>query len=211
MKSTVLGTSNQCFRLHCGMKGNRTTTAALDWNVMLGLTTRLRTDQLYRDYLLILLGSFWGLRIGDLVLVRWIDVVGNDQLHIVEVKTKKRRVIYMNARVKEAIEFCLPRFQLQDGWRIDQSILSNRWGEPLSVSYVNKRLKWIFSRYRIKTQNRSSHTLRKTFGRRVWEMHGESDKALVFLSEIFSHSSTAITRKYLGITQEELGNAYLEL
>ena len=193
------------------MKGNRTTTAALDWNVMLGLTARLRTDQLYRDYLLILLGSFWGLRIGDLVLVRWIDVVGNDQLHIVEVKTKKRRVIYMNARVKEAIEFCLPRFQLQDGWRIDQSILSNRWGEPLSVSYINKRLKWIFSRYRIKTQNRSSHTLRKTFGRRVWEMHGESDKALVFLSEIFSHSSTAITRKYLGITQEELGNAYLEL
>lgn len=178
---------------------------------MLGLTARLRTDQLYRDYLLILLGSHWGLRIGDLVLVRWIDVVGNDQLHIVEGKTKKRRVIYMNARVKEAIEFCLPRFQLQDGWRIDQSILSNRWGEPLSVSYVNKRLKWIFSRYRIKTQNRSSHTLRKTFGRRVWEMHGESDKALVFLSEIFSHSSTSITRKYLGVTQEELGNAYLEL
>lgn len=193
------------------MKGNHTTTAALDWNVMLGLTARLQTDQLYRDYLLILLGSHWGLRIGDLVLVRWIDVVGNDQLHIVEGKTKKRRVIYMNARVKEAIEFCLPRFQLQDGWRIDQSILSNRWGEPLSVSYVNKRLKWIFSRYRIKTQNQSSHTLRKTFGRRVWEMHGESDKALVFLSEIFSHSSTAITRKYLGITQEELGNAYLEL
>lgn len=178
---------------------------------MLGLTTRLRTDQLYRDYLLILLGSHWGLRIGDLVRVRWKDVIGKDQIVVVEGKTKKRRVIYMNARVKEAVEYCYARFQLRDGWSNEQPILSNRWGDSLSVSYVNKRLKWIFVRYRINTQNRSSHTLRKTFGRRVWEMHGESDKALVFLSEIFSHSSTSITRKYLGITQEEISDAYLSL
>lgn len=35
--------------------------------------------------------------------------------------------------------------------------------------------------------------------------------ALVKLSEIFSHSSIAITRRYLGLRQQELGEVYMSL
>ena len=50
----------------------------------------------------------------------------------------------------------------------------------------------------------SSHSLRKTFGRRVYETFGETEKALVMLSKIYNHSSVGITRTYLDITQEEI-------
>ena len=57
----------------------------------------------------------------------------------------------------------------------------------------------------------SSHSLRKTFGRQVWNNNGESDKALLYLSELFNHSSPAITKRYLGIRQEELDDIYMNL
>lgn len=178
---------------------------------MLGLCSELKHDGLYRDHLLILMGCHFGLRISDLLRLAWKDVYGQDTVTIREGKTGKQRNIKVHMRVREALEYCKAYLADRPGWTIDDPILANRCGDPLTVSYVNKRLKWIFSRYRIKTQNASSHTLRKTFGKRVYDMNGETDKALVFLSEIFGHSNTAITRRYLGITQEEIADAYLKL
>jgi hypothetical protein len=57
----------------------------------------------------------------------------------------------------------------------------------------------------------SSHSLRKTFGRRVYEINGESEKALIQLSQIYNHSSIGITRNYLDITQEEIEDIYLSI
>jgi integrase len=196
--------------LHCGMKRN-TTTSALEWNQMLGLCDQLKKDGHYREYLLFLLGCHFGLRISDLISLTWRDVLRQETVFLKEGKTGKQRVINVHVRVQEALVHCVPLIGKGSNWSVDVPIFANRWGNQISVSYVNKRIKWVLVRYRIKTQNASSHTLRKTFGRRLWEQHGESDKALVFLSEIFGHSNTAITRRYLGITQEKIANAYLSL
>ncbi len=178
---------------------------------MLGLCAELKRDGLHRDYLLIIMGCHFGLRISDLLKLTWKDVYNQESMIIKEGKTGKQRKINLHERVHEALDFCKPHLFTGPDLTIDHPILANRWGCTLTVSYVNKRLKWIFSRYRIKTQNASSHTLRKSFGKRVYEQNGETDKALVFLSEIFGHSNTAITRRYLGITQEEIADAYLKL
>ena len=87
----------------------------------------------------------------------------------------------------------------------------NRYGKPFTVHYLNRELKDIFSRYRIKTDNPSSHTLRKTFGRRVWDMHNQSEASLIKLSEIFNHENTKVTRKYLGISRQEISDIYMGL
>ncbi|MBS1589532.1 MAG: hypothetical protein JST52_07960 [Bacteroidetes bacterium] len=57
----------------------------------------------------------------------------------------------------------------------------------------------------------SSHFMRKTFGRRVWENNHRSEESLIKLSEVFGHSNIAITRRYLGIRQEEIADVYLQL
>ena len=52
-------------------------------------------------------------------------------------------------------------------------------------------------------------SLRKTFGRQVYNMNSEnSELALVKLMELFNHSSVAITKRYLGLRQEEILETY---
>jgi site-specific recombinase XerD len=57
----------------------------------------------------------------------------------------------------------------------------------------------------------STHTLRKTFGKAVWERDGQSELSLIYLSEIFSHTSIATTRKYIGVTEKQIADVYLKL
>jgi integrase len=53
-----------------------------------------------------------------------------------------------------------------------------------------------------------THTLRKTFGYHVF-VRSKGNLALV--QKLLNHSSSAETLRYIGLTQEELNNAYLEL
>jgi len=192
------------------MSRGKTTTSGMDWNVMIGLTDRLKRDELDRDYLLIIMGSFFGLRISDLLNIKWNDVLKKDELVIIESKTKKQRVITINPMVKEAIEHCSNKRDEDNRWKSD-FILSNQWGGKISVSYINRRLKVIFKKYNVKVQNPSSHTLRKTFGKRIWDSDNQSERSLIYLSEIFNHSSTTVTRRYIGINDQKIKSFYLNL
>lgn len=185
-----------------------TTSSGMDWDAMLGLTQRLKQDRKYRDYLLITLGCYFGLRIGDLLKLRWKDVLGKNELMLVESKTKKVRRITINPKVAETLDFCSIYRKSNDE---NVYLFANRWGDPVTVSYINKKLKSLFNTYGVRVQNSSSHTLRKTFGKRIYESDNRSERALVYLSEIFSHSSISITRKYIGITQEQIADMYLGL
>jgi len=193
------------------MAKRQTTTSGMDWNTMLGLTDRLKRDNEYRDFLLITMGCYFGLRIGDLLSIKWREILEKEELQIKESKTKKLRIITINHKVMEAIHICSNELRLKNGhWNSDY-VFANRWGGQLSVSYVNKRLKVIFHKYNVRVQNPSSHTLRKTFGKHVFEMDNQSERSLIYLSEIFGHSSSSITRLYIGLTQEKIKDVYLNL
>jgi site-specific recombinase XerD len=82
-------------------------------------------------------------------------------------------------------------------------------GSVYSIQRINSIFKDIKKNYNLKIQNFSTHTMRKTFGRKVFESAGENaNLALVRLSELFNHSNIAITKIYLGIRQEELLETY---
>lgn len=135
-------------------------------------------------------------------------MLGKSELVLVESKTKKVRRITINPKVAETLDFCSIYRKSNDE---NVYLFANRWGDPVTISYVNKRLKVLFNSYGVRVQNSSSHTLRKTFGKRIYESDNKSERDLVYLSEIFSNSSISITRKYIGITEANIRDMYLSL
>lgn len=57
----------------------------------------------------------------------------------------------------------------------------------------------------------STHTLRKTFGYHQMVMSGNDPRKLMLLQKIFGHSSSMQTLQYIGITKEEIQDAYMKL
>ncbi len=87
-------------------------------------------------------------------------------------------------------------------------IFTSQKGTRFSSQQVNRLLKEHFDSSKGQV---SSHSLRKTFGRRVWYNNNQSEASLTYLSDIFNHSSTKTTRIYLGIHAEEIADIYLNL
>jgi integrase len=188
-------------------KGTITTTSYMEWNDFVSLITRLEKDEDYKFSLLISIGVFTGLRISDLLTLKYSDLIGNDVLRITEKKTKKVRSIKINKDLKDIVERIVSKMKVSE---LNTLIFLNRFGtKSIDKSYVNVRLKEIFSRYRIKVGgNVSTHTFRKTLGRRVMEVNNYSNESLVLLMELFGHSSMSITKRYLGIREQEIHDVY---
>ena len=175
------------------------------------LVDRMKKSDDYRFLLLISVGCYCGLRLGDILQLRWEDVMHREYFEVMERKTGKHRKITINSGLQEIILFCHQNLNAIRSITPEQHIFINKTGQPLSKQFVNRRLHVIFVQYRIKVQNGSSHTLRKTFGKRVYQMNNCSESALVLLSSIFNHSSISVTRRYIGLSQEQISNVYVNL
>jgi len=193
------------------VKGTKTTCSGMEWNTMLGLLVRLKNDEKLREYLLIATGCYFGLRIGDLLNLKWNEVLDKDEFSITEGKTGKHRKITINKFVKEIIRYGADTLTKMGTFDPQGYIFCNKYGRKLTRQFINLLLQEVSHDYNIKMQNPSTHTLRKTFGKRVWESDGRSERALVYLSEIFSHSSLAVTKRYIGITDKIIADVYMKL
>ena len=188
------------------LKGQITTADALQWEEMISLVHRLYRDGDYRMSLLVSTQCMWGLRIGDELRLKWEDILDKDDIIIAEQKTGKRRIIRLNVQLKKHIEDC---YMALNSPKQTEYIFISRLGRVWSREWVNMRLKDFKKKYRLSIKHYSSHSHRKTFGRHIVERAGvDAEKALIKLSEIFSHSSCEITRKYLGLKAEEIGEVY---
>ena len=183
-----------------------TTSDYLPWDSMLSLVQRLYRDGNYRMSLLIGCGAFFGLRISDLRELTWSQLLDSETITLNETKTGKRRTIKVNENYRKHILDCYNALGIKD--RSEKAFLSRK-GTIYSVQQVNRLLKDIKARYGLKVDHFSTHSLRKTFGRRVVEQAGtQSEMALIKLSEIFNHASPMVTRRYLGLRTQELNEVY---
>lgn len=190
-------------------KHSYTTADYLEWDQMLSLVRKLYKDGNYRMSLLIGCGSFFGLRISDLLRLNWSMLLDEPQFTITEKKTGKRRVVKINSGFQAHIRDCYNALKIEN--RDELCFLSQK-GTVYSIQRINVIFKSIKVKYGLKINNFSTHTMRKTFGRRVVEQAGEnSEMALIKLSELFNHASPMITRRYLGLRQEQLMEVYDEL
>mgnify|MGYP000158851340 FL=1 len=187
--------------------GQRTTTTFLPWETYLSLVAKLERDKNYKFCLLLAIGVNTGLRIGDLLKLTVSDVMNGDTFKIQEGKTGKERNIKINKDLRELLNRVIPKYIQVDK---NQLLFLNKYGtKAIDKSYVNVKFKEICKHYKIKVDgNISSHTFRKTLGRRVAEVHNYSDQSFLMLSKLFNHSNTTVTRTYLGITEEEIHELY---
>lgn len=185
---------------------------AMDWNEAQQLINRMFEDGLYRDALLVAAGCNLGLRISDLLRLRWCDLL-SDTVTLTEQKTGKTRELGVNTHLQKIAASC--RKSLGRPFEDAYVFVAEGKDVPMSRQAVDLMLKRVRVKYHVKSAKVfSSHTLRKTFGRRVWEKeceNGRGDQALVLLCDVFGHTSIAITKRYLGIRQEEIRSVYNSL
>lgn len=170
-----------------------------------------------RNKLLFIIGINVGLRASDLVTLKWnffLNGVSNGEYDFKEFytlqpkKTRKQKKfvkMFFNNTVKKAVTEYLNEFPTEN---LDSYLFESREGDE---SITTKTL-WRIIKNAAKeaglSDNYGSHSLRKTFGFWIWHNADDKDKSLVILNQIFNHSSIMTTRKYIGIMDDEIKDAF---
>jgi integrase len=191
--------------------GQKTKSDFIEWEKLQSLTQKLERDGDWKFCLLITTGMFTGLRISDILSLRWSDLIGKEHIEVTEKKTKKVRKILVNQQLQETVSRISDKINHFDP---NEFIFINRFGKKtISPQFVNWKLKELMKKYEVvkDTTKIKSHSIRKSFGRRVWENSERSEKGLIMLNEIFNHSSIKTTKIYLGIREKEIMDVYQNL
>lgn len=144
-----------------------------------------------RDRFLLTLGINTGLRISDIVKLRVQDVLNRVYVDVVEEKTEKVRRIDLTGISDVVAVYCLDL-------PTHAYLFPSRKGDaPISTTQAYRVLAkagdWIGRK------DIGTHTMRKTYGYHVYK----ATKDIVGLMEDFGHATQAITKRYIGITEEE--------
>ena len=160
-----------------------------------------------RNYALIVLGVCTALRIGDLLRLVWVDVydekagVFRSHIAVTERKTGKQKKIALNRQAENALRLLFPN-------RRGAFIFASNRKEDRAISRVQA---WRIVRAAaegVRLAGRvACHSLRKTFGYFAWK----SGVLPVMLMDIYNHSSFEITRRYLGISQDDRDKVYMSM
>ena len=167
----------------------------------------LKKGQL-RNYLMVVMGASTALRISDLLRLKWTDVYDEEKrefrthVSLTEKKTSKSKTIALNKQVLAALQLFLPH-------KRGDFIFANNRKDAKAISRVQA---WRIIHAAVVDIGISGkiacHSLRKTWGYHAC-INSQIPPAIVM--EIFNHSSFKVTQRYLGIQQDHLDQAYMEV
>jgi len=170
---------------------------------ILAIKRNLRDEQNPRNYLLFVAGVNLALRISDLLKLKVRDILDNkgeikDYIHLKEQKTKRQVKIRLNETVKEALNYYLKKAGVTDP---EQYLFkSERSNRPLDRIRVWGLIQKWTSEVDLEGERYGAHTLRKTWGYQA-RMQGVSIERI---NEKLGHKSVTVTKRYIGINQEEI-------
>ncbi len=177
--------------------------------------------QSIRNELLFILGINVGLRISDILNLKLSDLVKpnkrtvKDYVIITEKKTKKTKKFYIGNIVVKLIETYLKEYKELD---LDSYVFKSRKGlnSPITrqqaYRILNNSAETLGLIERDKITNViisgeiGTHTLRKTFGYHAYQ----NGTSIELLMHIFNHSSKSQTLRYIGITEDQKKEVYLQ-
>lgn len=187
------------------------------------ISAYLIESERFRDNMLFILGINFGLRVSDLIQLRFSQLIDEDftfrtTFPILEKKTRntrktpRNRYITINDSVMDAVTLYLQHnsCKLDDYMFRSESNHGANQNKPISRASVDRILKGIANDLQISCKV-ATHTLRKTFGYHQMVMGGNDPRTLLLLQKIFGHSSAVQTMDYIGITKDEIQDAYMNL
>ena len=182
-----------------------------------------KQQERYRDNMLFIVGINFGLRVSDLLRLRFCDLIDEDftfkpSFLILEKKTqntrkkRKNRYVAINDAVVDAVTLYLQHntCRMDDYLFRSESNHGKNQNKAMSKMSVERILKAAATACGL-DMKMSTHSLRKTFGYHQMLMSGNSSRKLLVLQKIFGHSTCEQTLDYIGITAEEIELAYLEM
>lgn len=154
----------------------------------------------YRDYAIFSFGINCGLRISDILPLKVGDIKNKTHINIREEKTNKEKSFPITPTMRELLE---PLMELKTD---DTYVFRSKRGEnnKLDRTMVYKIINEVAAQVGIK-EKIGTHTLRKTFG--YW--HYKKFKDVAILQRIFNHAAPSVTMRYIGVTQEEIDDSYM--
>lgn len=136
-----------------------------------------------------------GLRIGDILQLRLVDIIRDGKryrLNITEEKTGKKRSFTVPAEIYS--------------WLRDYADANGIGKEdrlfPLTVRAIQKHLKTVCDY--LEYENISTHSFRKFLFTSIYENSGHD---IVLVQTIAQHASPTITRRYIGISEDAVEQA----
>lgn len=164
-----------------------------------------------RNYVLVVLGLNTSLRISDLLMLHWQDVYNyraeNYRQHLIvtEKKTGKSNIVAINMAIVEALELHRTSGQHAEP---ESFLFRSQKGEnrPISRNRAFCIIKEAANALGFE-DNIACHSLRKTFGYQAWKQGVQP----ALLMSIYNHSSYEITKRYLGINQDERDQVFLNV
>lgn len=195
-----------------------------DISDIFAISEYLISQERYRDNMIFIVGINFGLRVSDLRMLRFSNLINEnltfkDNFPVFEKKTrntrkrKKNRYITINNAVIEAVTLYLentPNVCLSDYMFRSESNRGGATNSPLTPQSIDRILK-TFAKDLDLNIKISTHTLRKTFCYHQMVMSNNSSRKLLLLQRMLGHSSPAQTLDYIGITSEEIEEAYKNL
>ena len=161
---------------------------------------KLLADQ-PRNRLLFTMGVNSGLRVQDILALKVSDVkyckIG-DRVCLREKKTGKENVFIMNLEIKTALDEHLATSRLKDHHFLFKSRKGRNY--PLTTYAVTMMVQRWCDEINL-AGNYGAHTLRKTWCYHQRKAFGVSWEVL---AKRLNHSSPSITRRYLGVQEEEV-------
>ena len=161
-----------------------------------------------RNHALVVLGVCTALRISDLLCLRWDDVFDfgsgrvRASIEVIEKKTGKGKTVALNDAAVAALTLFADHAAREGRFLIENAQTKQAISRVQAYRILQK------ASDALELENRvSCHSLRKTFGYHAWK-NGASP---VVIMEIYNHSSLAVTRRYLGVTQDDKNEVYLGL
>jgi integrase len=175
------------------------------------IKNQLEGAKRYRDLLLFVVGINSALRISDLLQLRvgdFIDDKGDirERFAIREEKRAKRNVVTINASIREALEKFLHAYPdiAQDKDNLLFFSTRNSKSYKNFTHSITRVQAWRLIAEACRAVglngNYGTHTLRKT-----WGYHArQSGVPIELIMAKLNHSSISMTKRYLGITDDEL-------